>query len=81
MPESARILSARISVDGEERGGKPVIRGTRVAVALVLELLAAGKTEREILASYPGVSREDVLACLAFGSALVREFQAFPIPA
>jgi uncharacterized protein (DUF433 family) len=52
-----------------------------VAVELVLELLAAGQTEREILERYPGLTREDVLACLAFGSALVREFRAFPIPA
>lgn len=62
-------------------GGKPVIRGTRVAVELVLELLAAGQTEREILERYPGLTREDVLACLAFAGALVREFRTFPIPA
>lgn len=44
--------------------GKPVIRGTRLAVELILELLAAGQSEEEILASYPGITKADILACL-----------------
>lgn len=55
----------RIIVDAEILAGKPVIRGTRIAVELILELLAAGQSESEILANYPGLAREDILACLA----------------
>lgn len=71
----------RIAVDPEILAGKPVIRGTRIAVELVLELLAAGQSEHEILSSYPGLTREDVLACLAYASYLAHEFRAYPIPA
>jgi uncharacterized protein (DUF433 family) len=74
-------LSERIVIDPEVLAGKPVIRGTRVAVELVLELLAAGQSETEILANYPGLEREDILACLAYASYLAHEYKAFPIPA
>ncbi|MCL4794828.1 MAG: DUF433 domain-containing protein [Bryobacteraceae bacterium] len=55
-----------IHADPEILGGKPVVRGTRLAVELILELLAAGVSEQEILADYPGLSREDVLACINY---------------
>jgi uncharacterized protein (DUF433 family) len=71
----------RIIVDPEILAGKPVIRGTRIAVELVLELLAAGQPEHEILSNYPGLTREDVLACLSYASYLAREYKAYPIPA
>jgi uncharacterized protein (DUF433 family) len=71
----------RIIVDPEILAGKPVIRGTRIAVELILELLAAGQSEHEILASYPGLTREDVLACLSYASYLAHEYKAYPIPA
>jgi uncharacterized protein (DUF433 family) len=58
-------LSERIVVDPTILAGKPVIRGTRIAVEFILELLAAGQSENEILANYPGLTREDILACLA----------------
>jgi uncharacterized protein (DUF433 family) len=45
--------------------GKPVVRGTRVAVEFILELLAAGQSEADILANYPGLTHDDILACLA----------------
>jgi uncharacterized protein (DUF433 family) len=56
-------LSERIVVDTEVLAGKPVIRGTRLAVEFILELLAAGQSEEDLLANYPGLSREDILAC------------------
>ena len=56
-------LSERIVVDPKILAGKPVIRGTRLAVEFILELLAAGQSESEVLANYPGLSREDILAC------------------
>jgi len=68
-------LSERIVVDTEVLAGKPVIRGTRLAVEFILELLAAGQRENEILANYPG------LACLSYASYLAHEYKAFPIPA
>jgi uncharacterized protein (DUF433 family) len=70
----------RITVDPEILAGKPVIRGTRIAVELILQLLAAGQSENEILANYPGLTREDILACLSYASYLAHEFKAYPIP-
>src|SRR5215475_11048946 len=58
-------VSDRIVVDPEVLAGKPLIRGTRLAVELVLELLAAGQSENQILANYPGLTRDDI-ACLAY---------------
>ena len=74
-------LSERIVVDPEVMAGKPVIRGTRLAVEFVLELLAAGQSENEILTNYPGLTREDILACLFYASYLARKYEAYPIPA
>ena len=74
-------LSERIVVDPEILAGKPVIRGTRLAVEFILELLAAGQSENEVLANYPGLTREDILACLSYASYLAHEYKAFPIPA
>jgi len=71
----------RIVVDPKILAGKPVIRGTRLAVEFILELLAAGQSESEVLANYPGLSREDILACLSYASYLAHEYKAFPIPA
>lgn len=71
----------RIIVDPEILAGKPVIRGTRLAVEFILELLAAGRSEQELLADYPGLTRDDILACLAYASYLAHEYKAYPIPA
>jgi len=73
-------LSERIVVDSEILAGKPVVRGTRLAVEFMLELLAAGQSESELLTNYPGLTREDILACLAYASYLAHEYKAFPIP-
>ena len=73
------LLPERICVDPEILGGKPVIRGTRLAVEFVLEILAAGETEQYLLSNYPGLTREDILACLSYASRLVHEYKAFPI--
>ncbi len=74
-------LSERIAVDPEVLAGKPVIRGTRLAVELILELLAAGQSENDLLLNYPGLTREDILACLSYASYLAHEYRAYPIPA
>lgn len=74
-------VSDRIVVDPDILAGKPVIRGTRLAVEFILELLATGQSESDILTNYPGLTREDILACLSFASYLAHQYKAFPIPA
>ena len=71
----------RIVVDPDILSGKPVVRGTRLGVEFILELLAAGQSERDILENYPGLTREDILACLGYASYLAHELRAYPIPA
>jgi uncharacterized protein (DUF433 family) len=56
----------RISLAPDVLAGKPVIHGTRIAVEFVIGLMADGWTEADILANYPGISRDDILACLAY---------------
>jgi uncharacterized protein (DUF433 family) len=70
----------RIVLDPALLAGKPVVRGTRLSVDFVLGLLAQGWSEAEILRNYPGLSREDLLACFAYASERVREDRAYPFP-
>jgi len=74
-------VSERIVVDPDILAGKPVVRGTRLAVEFILELLAAGQAEQEILRSYPGLTREDILACLKWASDPAHEYKTYPVPA
>ena len=60
---------ARIIVDPDILRGKPVIKGTRLAVAFILDLLAAEWTEAEILHNYPGLTHEVIVACLRYAGA------------
>lgn len=66
-------LLSRISVDHRICFGKPCIRGTRIWVGFVLDLLAAGQSEAAILDSYPQLEAADVRACLAYAAALARD--------
>ena len=61
-------LLQRIVTDPKVMVGKPVIKGTRLTVELILNLLAHGSTVEEILDEYDGLTREDVQACLLFAS-------------
>jgi uncharacterized protein (DUF433 family) len=70
----------RIVIDPDRLSGKPVIRGTRLAVEFILELLAAGQSEADILAHYPGLTHDDILARLAYASHLAHEYRAYPLP-
>ena len=70
-----------IEVNPGVLAGKPVVCGTRLAVELILELLAAGETESGLLSDYPRLTREDLLACLAYASHLAHEFRAWPLSA
>ena len=61
-------LLARIGCDPKVMVGKPVIKGTRLTVEYVLNLLAHGSTEEDILREYEGLTRDDIQACLLFAS-------------
>lgn len=61
-------LADRITVDPEQCGGRPCIRGMRIRVSDVLDLLAAGMTPGEVLEELPDLEREDIEACLRFAS-------------
>jgi uncharacterized protein (DUF433 family) len=67
-----------ITIEPGKRGGKPCIRGLRITVYDVLEYLASGMSEDEILSDFPDLTREDIRACLAF--AADRERRLLEIP-
>ena len=69
----------RIAVDPAVLVGKPVIKGTRLAVEFILDLLANGWTHEQILANYPGVKPEDIRACLAYAREILQDERVFPL--
>jgi uncharacterized protein (DUF433 family) len=70
----------RISVDPAVLVGKPVIRGTRLAVEFVIELMANGWTPEEVVENYPGIALEDVRACLAYARNVLEQERVFGAP-
>ncbi len=70
----------RIIIDPDILVGKPVVKGTRLAVEFIIDLLAQGWTEAEILRNYPGLTREDVQACLAYAGAVLQAEKVYPYP-
>ncbi len=58
----------RITVNPKILGGKPIIKGTRISVEYILDLLASDVTEKEILEDYPHLTREDISACLKYAA-------------
>lgn len=66
-------LLSRISVDPNICFGKACIRGHRLWVSLILDLLADGMSHQEILDDYPGIEEADILACIAYGAEMSRE--------
>ena len=71
-------LEDRITIAPGVRSGKPCVRGTRITVYDVLEYLAGGMTEDQILADFPSLIREDIRACLAFAAARERRLAVPP---
>jgi len=69
----------RITVDPHILVGKPVIRSTRLAVEFIIDLLAQGWTEAEILRNYPGLTREDIQACLIYASMVLKAEKVYPL--
>ena len=66
----------RINVDPAVRSGKPCIKGTRITVYDVLEYMAGGMSESEILADFPDLAADDLRACLAFAAARERRLSS-----
>ena len=72
-PNANTTWRDRISIDPQVCHGKPCIRGTRIFISLVLDNLAAGHSVEDVIASYPGLAREDVRAALAYAAELAHE--------
>jgi uncharacterized protein (DUF433 family) len=70
----------RIVVDPKVLVGKPVIRGTRLSVEFILDLLANDWTIEQVLDEYPQLKREDIIAVLKYAAEMVKEEKAYPLP-
>jgi uncharacterized protein (DUF433 family) len=68
----------RIEVNQEVMTGKPVIKGSRLTVDHVIELLAEGWTTNQVSREYPGITAEDVAACLAYASEVLKSVKVYP---
>jgi uncharacterized protein (DUF433 family) len=69
----------RIGIDPKILVGKPVIKGSRIAVELVVDLLSKGWTQEQILDSYPNITAEDIRACLAYASEMLHGERVYPL--
>lgn len=69
----------RITLDPNILVGKPVIKGTRLSVEFVIDLLAQGWSTNEILRNYPGIAEADILACLSYTSAVLKAEKVYAI--
>jgi len=70
----------RIIVDSNVLSGKPIIKGTRIAVEFVVDLLGRGWTEKEILNEYDHLTREDIQACLAYSAEILKSERVYVLP-
>jgi uncharacterized protein (DUF433 family) len=68
-----------ITCDPGVLGGKPVIKGTRLAVEKVVELMAEGWSEAQIIENYPGVAHDDIAACLFYASDVLKSERVIPL--
>jgi uncharacterized protein (DUF433 family) len=80
MKEDQPLYHERIIADPRILAGKPVVKGTRIAVDLVLEELAQNPAIEELLAAHPDLTRDDVQACLAYARAIVTGEEVSPKP-
>ena len=75
-----RDWQERIVVDPKVLVGKPLIRGTRLSVEFILDLLANDWTIEQILSEYPQLDREDVMAVLKYAAEMAKEEKVYPLP-
>jgi uncharacterized protein (DUF433 family) len=73
-------LQSRITIDPNVLVGKPIIKGTRLAVEFIIDLLAQGWTNEEILRNYPDITLEDIQACLGYASASLKAEKVYAFP-
>lgn len=73
-------LQSRIIIDPNILVGKPIIKGTRLAVEFIIDLLAQGWTNEEIIRNYPGITLEDIQACLGYASATLKAEKVYAFP-
>jgi len=78
MPDEGE---SRIVIDPKILVGKPVIRGTRIAVEFVVDLLAEGWSNQQILSNYPHLTAQDITACLRYAREMMKQERVYPIPA
>jgi uncharacterized protein (DUF433 family) len=69
----------RISLDASVLAGKPFIRGSRLAVDFIVGLLGQGWTEADILRNYPGITHDDIAACLQYASEILQSEKVYPV--
>jgi len=74
-----QMLLNRIEVNPEVMVGKPVVKGTRIPVELILKMLSQGISVEEILEEYPHLTKEDVQACLAYATRALEVEEIFPL--
>lgn len=77
MSTAVSFLDGRIIIDPEICNGRPTVRGKRIAVQTILEFLAAGDSEKDILSQYPSLEAEDIRACLTCAARLMNERYEF----
>jgi uncharacterized protein (DUF433 family) len=69
----------RITIDPKILVGKPVVKGTRLSVEFIIGLLAQGWSEAEVLRNYPGLTPDDLRACLAYAGDVMKSERVYPI--
>ena len=74
-------MDERIVLDPRILAGKPVVRGSRLAVEFIVGLLADGWSQEEVLSNYPGLTREDILACLSYARQRLQTERVYPLNA
>lgn len=73
------LWQERIEINPDVLVGKPVVKGTRLAVEFIVGLLAQGWTEQKVIEQYPGLTHEDVLACLAYAAERLGSERIYPM--
>ena len=69
----------RISANSKVMVGKPVINGTRIPVEFIIDLLANGWSHDDILQNYPGVTEDDIKACLEYAHEMIKDIKEYPL--
>jgi uncharacterized protein (DUF433 family) len=72
---------AQIEINPKVLAGKPILKGTRIAVEFVLDMVAAGMPENEILQNYPQIQIEGIRACVAYAAEILRAEKVYPLSA